>query len=597
MEDAVRYQYPPFAKDNNEGSTRLLQLLPGATGEPIKGSIVNVNLYDNPGYEALSYCWGDAANTIRIYIGKEYIDVTRNLHDALVKLRDKEDPRTLWIDAICINQYNVSERSQQVGIMGQIYKQAKKTLVWLGLETADTARAFELIPYLLAIFEEVFQGKPRPVRLDLRILRHPRILRVYEQVRLFEPFIQLEQRPYFSRIWIIQEIAVSSNSVSLFWGQYCLSWEEYFAAAYTFACLEVRKANLHQPLGAFPALVMAALQLRASKSTPLISLLDQYRRKDSTDPRDKVFALLGIAGSKDVSSLSCKVDYNMTVVEVYTNLASSYIQRDDNLDILSYTQCGPGIPGLPSWVPDWTSREDMPINFRVPNCSGIRFDHHAGGDNGCGTSIYVNGKTLTSQGVLLDQITRISGLIDKAWGIGCCNAHAGETIAELKERGSYVAGGTAMDAFFMTQLAGCPKLQYDIMKGRFQELWEEAKKHTPKKTIQGSVTVSTAEGSQQQRINLIPIDDRETGEVESLLSSSLQYTKRRRFAMTSRGYYGLVPAKATPGDEIAILKGANYPFVLRAQGQSWKLVGECYVHGVMNGEAFDASACEEVLID
>jgi hypothetical protein len=185
MEDSVRYQYQPFAKDNNEGSTRLLQLLPGATGEPIKGSIVNVNLCDNPGYEALSYCWGDAVNTIRIYIGKQYIDVTRNLHDALVKLRDKEDSRTLWIDAICIDQCNVSERSQQVGIMRQIYKQAKKTLVWLGPETADTARAFELIPYLLAVFEEAFQGKPRPIRLDPRILGHPSILRVYEQFRLW----------------------------------------------------------------------------------------------------------------------------------------------------------------------------------------------------------------------------------------------------------------------------------------------------------------------------------------------------------------------------------------------------------------------------
>jgi hypothetical protein len=95
MEDAVRYQYQPFAKDNNDRLTRLLQLLPGETGEPIKGSIVNVNLCDNPGYEALSYCWGDAVNTIRIYIGRQYIDVTRNLHDALVELRDKEDSRTL----------------------------------------------------------------------------------------------------------------------------------------------------------------------------------------------------------------------------------------------------------------------------------------------------------------------------------------------------------------------------------------------------------------------------------------------------------------------------------------------------------------------
>lgn len=72
-------------------------------------------------FEALSYCWGNAANFLRIYIGKEYIDVTQNLHDALLKLRDKEKARTLWIDAICINQQDLSERSQQVTIMRQIY--------------------------------------------------------------------------------------------------------------------------------------------------------------------------------------------------------------------------------------------------------------------------------------------------------------------------------------------------------------------------------------------------------------------------------------------------------------------------------------------
>ena len=593
----MRFRYEPLSKDNNKRSTRLVQLLPGSTGEPIQCSIMNVNLYDNPDYEALSYCWGDAANPIRVYSGKEYIDVTRNLHDALVKLRDAENSRTLWIDAICIDQCDLQERSQQVGIMKQIYKQSKKTLVWLGPETGDTAKAFELIPYLLKVFCEAFHGKPRPIRLDRCLMEHPSILQVYQQVRLIEPFIQLEQRPYFSRIWILQELAVSYNKVTLLWGQFSLSWEEYVAAAFTFACFEIRKADIHKPLGAFLEVVMPALQLETSETTTLISLLDRYRQQESTDPRDKIFALLGIAGSKDISSLGCKVDYTSDVVEVYTNLARSYIQRDGNLDILGYVQRGSSIPYLPSWVPNWTNQGDIPINFRSPNLSGICFNHHAGGENGCGgISTSVDGKTLNSNGIIFDKIARISGLIDEAWSGGCCNAHIWETIAKLRERSSYVAGGTAMDAFFITQLAGCPKPVYDTLKERLQELWEEAKNHLRQKTIHGSFAVSTANGSQKKKINLILVNERETGDVEALLSSSLRYTKKRRFATTYKGYYALVPAEANPGNHIAILEGGNWPFVFRAQEQSWKLVGECYVHGIMNGEAFDESTCEGLAI-
>jgi hypothetical protein len=108
--------------------------------------------------------------------------------------------------------------------------------------------------------------------------------------------------------------------------------------------------------------------------------------------------------------------------------------------------------------------------------------------------------------------------------------------------------------------------------------------------------VSTTNGSQQKKINLIPVNERETGDVEALLSVSLRYTRRRRLATTEKGYYALVPAKTNPGNHIAILKGGNWPFVLRAHEQSWKLVGECYVHGIMNGEAFDESTCEGLAI-
>ena len=182
-----------------------------------------VRVVDSIHCRPLSYCCGDAANSIRVHSGKGYIDVTRNRHDALIRLRDVEKSRTLWIDAICINQCDLQERSQQVGIMRQIYKRSKKTLVWLGPETGDTAKAFELIPYLLKVFCEVFYGEPRPICLDYSLLKHPSIVQVYQQVRLIVPFIQLQQRPYFSRIRILQELAVSYKKVTLLWGQFSLS--------------------------------------------------------------------------------------------------------------------------------------------------------------------------------------------------------------------------------------------------------------------------------------------------------------------------------------------------------------------------------------
>lgn len=86
--------------------------------------------------------------------------------------------------------------------------------------------------------------------------------------------------------------------------------------------------------------------------------------------------------------------------------------------------------------------------------------------------------------------------------------------------------------------------------------------------IRGSVTISTVQDQQEKRINVRPVDARETGEAETLLTASLKYALKRRFATTRKGYYALVPEKAAVGDKIAILKGSNVPFVLRAQGQS-----------------------------
>jgi hypothetical protein len=131
-------------------NVRLLQLLPGSDLMDIRCEIFyyTINIVKPFGlYEALSYCWGDATNCKKILVkdrdntNYRELEVTINLFSALQRLRDPMLPRTLWIDAICINQSDLLERGQQVQLMATIYASASQVLVWLG-DSQDFDDAF-----------------------------------------------------------------------------------------------------------------------------------------------------------------------------------------------------------------------------------------------------------------------------------------------------------------------------------------------------------------------------------------------------------------------------------------------------------------------
>jgi hypothetical protein len=120
--------YSPLS-DSNE--IRLLDLQPRRPGEGIKCTMRHVKLSENPQYEALSYMWGPKEHS-QIEIDGVVVEVRRNLWNALLELRHEQDARTLWIDAICINQDDISERNHQVTQMGTIYKNSVRCVAWLG---------------------------------------------------------------------------------------------------------------------------------------------------------------------------------------------------------------------------------------------------------------------------------------------------------------------------------------------------------------------------------------------------------------------------------------------------------------------------------
>lgn len=128
------YQHLPL---DRRDSIRLLELLPGEFGQPLQCHIHIVPSNNNVSFEALSYTWDEPKFPHQIHVGTDLaspiIQLTLNLYNALQHLRDTSAPRTLWIDALCINQSDEEEKGHQVAHMGQIYSGAENVVLWLGL--------------------------------------------------------------------------------------------------------------------------------------------------------------------------------------------------------------------------------------------------------------------------------------------------------------------------------------------------------------------------------------------------------------------------------------------------------------------------------
>lgn len=210
----------PLTGDN----IRLLTLQPGLLNDPIHCQLEQVSLSAGHAYEALSYVWGNARDTSPTTLDRTPYHVTKNLECALRYLRYKESPRVLWVDAICINQNDLDEKSEQVPIMGEIYSRATKVYAWLGEAdhqidcVFDVLQEFrgrkreakfpthfdaaEQLSFHRQLFRDIYQDKagalPEQSDLDDDML--------HEEFNWLRP---LYMRPYWRRVWIVQELVLA----------------------------------------------------------------------------------------------------------------------------------------------------------------------------------------------------------------------------------------------------------------------------------------------------------------------------------------------------------------------------------------------------
>jgi hypothetical protein len=129
------YGYSDANFSDHDRQIRLLTLLPGMQDELIRCNLQRVKIEHIDRYEALSYAWGNSMFPHTISVNGLSFNIGENLFKALNHLRLPDSARVLWIDAIYINQSNISERNHQVQQMADIYSRAHQVLVWLGLET------------------------------------------------------------------------------------------------------------------------------------------------------------------------------------------------------------------------------------------------------------------------------------------------------------------------------------------------------------------------------------------------------------------------------------------------------------------------------
>jgi hypothetical protein len=179
---------------SHQNSIRLIKLQPGAESDPISISLVQVELHNCPPYDAISYVWGDAADTVPITCNSRLFQITRNLQWALMRVRDPDQAILVWADAICINQLDVPERNHQVALMGDVYTTACNVFLAMG-EAAIEAGA-EDVESLLEISRA---WKDQPV---LPVAALPLDIR-------WTSVGELMDCPWFERVWVVQEAGLA----------------------------------------------------------------------------------------------------------------------------------------------------------------------------------------------------------------------------------------------------------------------------------------------------------------------------------------------------------------------------------------------------
>ncbi|KAF4337340.1 heterokaryon incompatibility [Fusarium beomiforme] len=266
-------------------------------------------------YAALSYVWGGQNTPHEILVNGKTLWITESLYEALHRLRKPNKDRIFWVDALCIDQNNIKERGHQVNHMGEIYKKAIKVIIWLGYVGGDVVRLQSAIKkFADQLPPEAYQKWPRQ---DRRLKGHWKQVQESHGAASCEGLINtlhmVMENSWFSRVWILQEVANAKRAIVIC-NQGKLPTRTLALLPYAMG-LKISE-QCQAVLDIMPGPLRRSSWWNQNRS--LCHLLWKFRGCQATDPRDRVFALLGMAS--DMEDTSIRADYAKTEHEVMRDL-------------------------------------------------------------------------------------------------------------------------------------------------------------------------------------------------------------------------------------------------------------------------------------
>jgi hypothetical protein len=528
-------------------------------------------------FEALSYTWGGEAERAEILINGCRASVPKNLEEALRALRDLEETRSgmrYWVDYLCIDQESDMEKSHQVKLMKNIFIQARAIVVWLGKEEETDELAVRVMHQLC-----------RNPCVGSQYLLNPNLL--FDGWRAVQHFAQ---KRYWNRTWIVQELALNHHSTLLLCGRHKLTRRMVRLGAslsqQLLKDIEASSISLSEPFDPDAWTNATRMHRLVSFSSPLNrkgdldKILQLIRKADATDPRDKVYGILGLLDTGSLSSIN--PNYSLSVQQVYTEFIQKTVLETGRLEHILFG--GLARDGWPSWVPDWRQ------SFQRRHFRYLR---------ACQASLALPNKFQFSRRGGIDILTCSGFKVDTVQNVGTLGPHDTSVTKATSSFRPY--RGDMAGVLARTLSLNHPGIskRYPILEVPWTEeqasgLVKSLAKEQAHLICHLEKFNRFREASAGLRVGDKTLKDyfpcecgsrkKLSQHIENIRLTALSL-EGREVITTKTGYLGLAPDSVRQDDVIVILPGCNCPVVLRpCEGSLFAIVGECYVDGIMNGE-------------
>lgn len=559
-------------------------------------------------YEALSYCWGTQCLSEIVLLEECEIEVSPNLESILRHLRLKDRQRSIWVDAICINQNDQAEKMRQIPLMHRVYAQATAVVVWLGDQTPESDLAMQYIEKVCAPVET---GKEEMISDEVASrdwpLEHfstaPMNL---EELRELTAFYKLLTRPWWFRAWIVQEMALARNII-VQCGAGTISFSHLRMALlitrkvhpafalYTDIVERERRANPtfmddwpRQAINNALNLDYCRRTISQRRLVPPDKVSSRVndvswsfwstRARLCREPHDRTFSILGLTSKKFRDALSSS--YQVPIVEHNRNVVRAFIAATKSIDIILHSQHSIWLLDQSSWAPDWS----QPERAGVFHLNGQTLKQLV--------PFYIGDAEMPQGSSLLNIKGRIIGTIQS---IRPEVDHLVACIPAIDQRTTQAT--TSADA----NVGICRRRRWWVFKREYEngELFCNALTRLPKDDPlwKCHLTLFLTEVANMYRASKLrstpPLPDTNLLLREDRFENFEPFWDLLEYLLMSRIICMMddrrllvAPDLAQPEDVVAVLAGCTNPVVLRRNGEggTFRLLGDAHVNGVEEKE-------------